>query len=123
MTEQDSTYTEELYDIAEKTTLIITKPWSEIMDAEREMLGKMLKAARTSLGAARIIVQPKLDLNGINPRPARMIYFGDPVTGLAQYECITTDGTIVLAPHLDQLQNDPAGKQKLWVALKQLFGL
>ncbi len=123
MTEQDSTYSEELYSIPDKTTLIFTKPWAEIKDPEREMLSKMLKAARTSLAAVRIIHQEKLNLGGLNPRPARVMYFGEPVTGLAYYECIRSEGTIVLAPQPDVLNADPAGKQKLWVALKQLFGL
>lgn len=121
--DQDTAYTEELYAIGDRTTLIFTKPWSDVKEADREMLTKMLKAARTSLEAVRIIHQPKLDLAALSPQPARMIYFGEPVSGLGQYECIKTQGTIVLAPALHELQNDADGKKKLWVALKQLFGL
>lgn len=123
MIDQPTAFNEELYLIKEKTTIIISKPWDEIAEADRQMLQKMLQAVKLSIAAVKIVHQPALDLGKLKPRPARMIYFGDPVAGLGQYECIQTEGTIVLAPHLSQLQNDPGGKQKLWTALKQLFGL
>jgi DNA polymerase III psi subunit len=123
MVDQPSTYTEELYSIKEKTTVILSTPWSGIADADRQLLQKILQSVRLNLAAVRMVHQPKLDLALMNPQPARMIYFGEPVTGLAPFECIKAEGTIVLAPPLAQLQTDPAGKQKLWIALKQLFGL
>ena len=102
---------------------VMSKPWSEIGDGEKEQLQKILQAVKLKLASVRILHQSSLDLARLNPQPARMIYFGEPVTGLSQYECIKTEGTIVLAPHLSLLQNDSTGKQKLWIALKQLFGL
>lgn len=123
MIDQATAYTEEIYEIKEKTTVIVSTPWNEIAEADKQQLAKILQAVRLSLASVKILYQPKLDLTRLTPQPARMIYFGDPVTGLAQFECIKTQGTIVLSRPLSQLQNDPAGKQKLWAALKQLFGL
>lgn len=123
MTEQQATYNEELYLIKGKTTIILSKAWKEVSEPEKEQLQKILQALRLSIASVQIIHQPKLDLNDFHPQPARIIYFGDPVPGLALYECIKTEGTVVLAPHLSLLIGDAAGKQKLWVALKQLFSL
>jgi DNA polymerase III psi subunit len=123
MIDQQTAFTEEIYKIAEKTTVILSKSWDETPETDRQLLQKILQSVRLNLASVRIIHQPKLDLMKLSPQPARMIYFGEPVAGLNQFECIKTQGTIVLGPVLSQLQNDPAGKQKLWVALKQLFGL
>jgi len=123
MIDQATAYTEEIYDIREKTTVILSKAWTEMPEGDKQLLQKILQSVRLNLAAVRILYQPKLDLTKLEPQPSRMIYFGEPVTGLNQFECIKTKGTIVLSPSLSQLQNDPAGKQILWVALKQLFGL
>jgi hypothetical protein len=123
MIDQQTVYGEEIYTIREKTTVILSKPWSEHTEADRQQLQKILQAVRLSIAAVRIIHQPALDLAQLKPAPARMIYFGDPVPGLTQFECITTEGTIVLAPHLHLLPADDAGRKKLWLALKQMFGL
>lgn len=123
MTSQQATYNEELYLIKDKTTIILSKPWSEVSEPEKEQLQKILQAVRLSIASVQIIHQPKLDLNELYHQPARMIYFGEPVSGLSLYECIKSQGTIVLAPHLSLLIGDATGKQKLWMALKQLFGL
>jgi hypothetical protein len=123
MIDQQTAYTEELYAIKEKTTVILSKPWSEISDTDRQQLQKILQAVRLSIASVRIIHQPALDLNRLSPVPAKMIYFGEPVAGLTQFECIQTNGTIVLAPHLHLLPADDSGRKKLWIALKQMFGL
>jgi DNA polymerase III psi subunit len=123
MIDQQTAFTEEIYKVKEKTTVILSTAWADTAEADRQLLQKILQSVRLNLASVRIIHQPKLDLTKLTPQPARMIFFGEPVGGLNQFECIKTQGTIVLSPVLSQLQNDPAGKQKLWVALKQLFGL
>lgn len=123
MINQETAYNEEIYLIKDRPTIILSKEWAEVSGPEKEQLQKILQALRLSLASVRVIHQSKLDLNQLDPQPARMIYFGDPVQGLNLYECIKTEGTIVLAPHLSILIGDAAGKQKLWVALKQLFNL
>jgi len=123
MIDQATAYTEEIYQVKEKTTVILSVPWGDVAEGERQQLAKILQAVRLNLASVRIVHQPALDLASLKPQPARMIYFGEPVAGLGQFECIKADGTIVLSPPLSALQNDPAGKQRLWIALKQLFGL
>jgi len=123
MIDQQTAYNEEIYLVKDRPTVILSKEWSEVSEPEKEQLQKILQALRLSLASVRIIHQPKLDLNQLSPQPARMIYFGEPVTGLNLYEPIKTEGTVVLAPHLSLLIGDATGKQKLWIALKQLFGL
>lgn len=107
----DHTYNEELYLIKERTTIIIPTSWDEVVEADRQLLQKILQAARLNLASVRIVHQPSPDF----ARFHKAIYFGAPD--------VKTEGDVVLAPALSQLQNDPTGKQKLWVALKALFGL
>lgn len=123
MIDQHTAYSEEIYDVKEKTTVILSKPWNDLGDAEKQQLQKILQAVKLTVASVRIIHQPTLDLGCLNPPPARIIYFGDAVPGLAQFECITTKGTIVLAPHLHLLPADDASRKRLWIALKQMFGL
>jgi DNA polymerase III psi subunit len=123
MIDQQTAYNEEIYLIKDKTTIILSDPWEKVAEADRQLLQKILQSVRHSLASVRVLHQPSLSLADLDPKPSRMIYFGEPVTGLAQFEVIKTDSSIVLAPRLSQLQNDPTGKQKLWMALKQLFGL
>jgi hypothetical protein len=104
----DHTYNEELYLIREKTTIIISEPWAAIGEPDRQLLQKILQSVRLNLASVRI-------LHASQPGPDARIYFGATE--------VRTEGNTVLAPSLSQLQNDPAGKQKLWVALKALFGL
>lgn len=112
MIDQQTTYTEEVYLIREKTTVILSDPWENIPEADRQLLQKILQSVRLSLASVRVLYQPKPDFGDLN---SRVIYFGA--------NEIKTEGNVVQAPSLSQLQNDPAGKQKLWVSLKALFGL
>lgn len=123
MIDQQTAYTEEIYNIKEKTTVILSQKWNDLTEADKQQLQKILQAVRLNLSAVRILHQPKFDLAQLQPVPARVIYFGDPVPGLAQFECIQTSGTVVLAPHLHLLPADDSGRKKLWIALKQMFGL
>jgi DNA polymerase III psi subunit len=112
MIDQQSTFNEELYLIKEKVTVVLSERWEEIGEADRQLLQKILQSVRLNLASVRILHQSKPDALGLD---GRVIYFGA--------SDIKTEGPMVQAPGLSQLQNDAAGKQKLWVALKQLFGL
>lgn len=120
----ESLFNEELYLLTSRTLVIIAEPWNDHAEADRELLNKILTAARLSLAHVRVIHQSKLDLGAIADKPAHVIYFGPAVTGLSPFECIRLEGTsVVLSPGLASLHTDAAAKQKLWVALKQLFAL
>jgi DNA polymerase III psi subunit len=112
MIDQQSTFNEELYLIKEKVAIILSDPWEQIAEPDRQLLQKILQSVKLNLASVRILHQPKLDVSGVN---SRVIYFGA--------SDIRTEGMVVQAPRLSQLQSDASGKQKLWVALKQLFGL
>ena len=110
MIDQQSTFDEEIYLVKDKITVVLSEPWEQIAEADRQLLQKILQSVRLNLATVRILHQsdpPTLSTRGI--------FFGA--------ADIKTEGPIVHGPSLSQLQNDPAGKQKLWVALKQLFGL
>ncbi|MEI9920025.1 MAG: DNA polymerase III subunit psi [Bacteroidota bacterium] len=110
MIDQQSTFNEEIYLIKDKPTVILSEPWEKIPDADRLLLQKILQSVKLNLASVKIIHQT-------SPAVAktRCIYFGA--------NEVKSEGLLVQAPALSQLQNDPAGKQKLWGALKQLFGL
>lgn len=124
MTVANTIFTEELYSIGPRPTIILTKPWAEVQSAERDQLSKILTALKLSLERVTILHQPKLDLATIVVKPERVIYFGPLPAGLTHYECIEAQGiALVASEELNQLlTNDPARK-KLWLALKQLFSL
>jgi len=115
-------FTEELY-LIRRTTLIFSEPIEAISQQDRILLDKILQAVKLSFNDVTVVHQATLNLGALDVRPRRVIYFGTPVTGLSPLEVISVDGSsIVLAPALGALHNDPASKQKLWTALRTLFG-
>lgn len=117
-------FTEELYNIGPKPTIILTKSWAEVQPAEREQLSKILLALKLSLERVTIVYQSTLNLGALVAKPERVIYFGTLPAGLTHYEYLQVQGVgLVASEDLAQLlTNDPARK-KLWIALKQLFSL
>jgi DNA polymerase III psi subunit len=115
-------FTEELY-LIRRTTLIFSQPLNSISELDRTLLDKILQAVKLSFNDVAVVHQATLDLGALPVRPKRVVYFGNPVAGLSPFEVISVDGSsIVLAPALSALHNDPTSKQKLWTALRTLFG-
>ena len=115
-------FTEELY-LIRRTTLIFSQPIETITEQDRSLLDKILQAVKLTYNDVTVVHQATLDLGALAVRPRRVLYFGNPVTGLSPFEVISVDGSsIVLAPALSALHSDPASKQKLWTALRTLFG-
>ena len=112
MIDQQTTFNEEIYLVKDKVTVLLSDPWEKIEETDRQLLQKILQSVRLNLASVRVLHQSKPDVPSVN---TRAIYFGASE--------IKTEGIVVYAPRLSLLQNDTAGKQKLWVALKQLFGL
>jgi hypothetical protein len=124
----ESLYTEDLYQLPSKTKVIITTPWHELTEAEKEQLTKITEALRQrinpqlSLDAFQVVYTPSLDLSTWIEKPDRLIYFGTAIKGLNYFELIETGSTkMVLSESLANLIANEASRQKLWVALKQLF--
>jgi hypothetical protein len=124
----ESLYAEELYRIPPKTTIVITQPWSDLKEEEKEQLAKITEALRQrihprlSLVALAIVSVSSLDLSTWVEKPDRLIYFGPAIKGLTNYELIQADGTqMVLSESLADLIPNEASRTKLWQALRQLF--
>jgi DNA polymerase III psi subunit len=120
----DSIFTEQLFHIPVKPTVVVNQPWEKIGNDERILLSKILGALRLSIDSVTIKYQTSLDLSSWTEKPKQLIYFGSPVKGLQQYEVIDANGvSIVTSESLnDLLQNDQARKQ-LWQALKKQFSV
>lgn len=124
----EALYTEEVYNIPSKPTIVITQPWGDLKKEEKDRLTKITEALRErinpklGLGAFRIVYVPSLDLSKWSEIPERLIYFGPPIKGLSDFEVIEAGGKkMVLSKSLSHLIPDEAARAKLWVALKQLF--
>ncbi len=124
----ESLYTEDLYQLPPKTQVIITKPWGELSEAEKEQLTKITEALRQrisstlNLDAFQVVYTPALDLSAWLEKPQRLIYFGPAIKGLNYFELIETESTkMVLSESLLELIANEGSRQKLWTALKQLF--
>lgn len=124
----ESLYTEDLYLLPPKTRIVITKPWDELTGPEKEQLTKITDALRQrispklSLDAFQISYTPALDLSTWHEKPKKLIYFGPPIRGLNYFELLETGSSkMVLSESLSELIANEGSRQKLWVALKQLF--
>ena len=117
----ESLYTEELYNIKSKLLIVIHKPWTEVSDTERTLLGKIMTALNLSLPKVQIITRSEIAVDDIKTfRPTCVISFGPMLKGSSKmYENIGSETPIVIAHELDQL--DDARKKILWQTLKQIF--
>jgi DNA polymerase III psi subunit len=120
----DSIFSEPLYTVQTPPTIVVNQPWEKIGNDERVLLSKILGAIRLTLDSVSIKHQTSLDLSHWIQKPKHLIYFGEPVKGLQQYEVVEANGvSIVISESLaDLLQNDTARK-KLWQALKKQFSV
>jgi hypothetical protein len=124
----ESVYTEDLYRIPAKTTIVITQPWTDLKEEEKEQLSKITEALRQrihpklSLAAFAIVSVISLDLSTWKEKPDALIYFGLAIKGLSTYEVIQADSTkMVLSESLADLIPNEASRTRLWQALRQLF--
>jgi hypothetical protein len=117
-------YHEELYSVPTGTMVLIDRPWADITEEHRILLGKILGSVRLSPATVQILERKDLstsELAALNPR--RVISFGVKISPVQKlYEHVPLDGMhLLLADSLPAL--DDARKKSLWLALKQMFGL
>ena len=118
----ENLYTEELYKIKSKILIVTLKPWAQIDDAERTLLGKILSAVKHSLAIVQIIDRGEYDLDDVKVfQPSCVISFGASLKNSSKmYENVgDSDVPIVVAHELHQL--DEVRKKNLWLALNPLF--
>jgi DNA polymerase III psi subunit len=120
----ESIYQEQLFSLTMPPTVIVNQPWEKITTEERTLLSKILGALRLSLEGVSIKHQNSLDLSHWIQKPKHLIYFGDPVKGIQQYEVIEANGvSIVTSESLSELLKNDASRKRLWQALKQQFSI
>ena len=120
----ESIYQEHLFSLTIPPTVIVNQPWEKISIEERTLLSKILGALRLSLDSVSIKNQTSLDLSNWQQKPKQVIFFGDPVKGIQQYEVIEANGvSIVTSESLSDLLKNDASRKKLWLALKQQFSV
>lgn len=125
----EQTFSEELFRInPHRTTVIITKAWSDLSYAEKEQLQKISDAIKQrispqlNIDAFQVVHQPAFDINALANQPKEVIYFGPAIKGLSNYELIEANQVkMVLSESLDDLISNDIARQKLWKALQQLF--
>ncbi|MBS1490640.1 MAG: DNA polymerase III subunit psi [Bacteroidetes bacterium] len=118
----ETTFTEGLFLIPEKTVIILDTEWAHLPKEETDLLAKILKAIGITMDAVTIYYQPLINLATVPTQPSRCLYFGQPVAGIATYEALEINGTKLVASNpLAMLLTDDELKKKLWQALKKLF--
>lgn len=120
----DSLFSEQLFSVPTRPTIIVNQPWENIADEERMLLSKILAAVKLSLDSVTIKSQPSLDISPWLQKPKRLIYFGEQVKGVPRYEVIEANGVSIVASEglKDLLKND-ASRKRLWQALKAQFSV
>lgn len=120
----DSIFSEQLFVVQPQPVIVINQPWKSITADERLLLTKILAALKLSLESVTIKYQPALDMSSWTQKPEKVIYFGDLVKGIAQYELIEANGvSIVASESLTGLSKNDSSRKKLWQALKMQFSV
>ena len=118
----ENLYAEELYNLPPKVLIVIPKPWSQIQEDEKTLLGKILSAVKLSLSSVQIINRAEFVAADFGAfRPNCIVAFGAILKNSTKmYEKISAKRTaIVVADALRQL--DDNRKRNLWLTLKELF--
>lgn len=118
----ESIYAEELFRIKQPTIVVLDQAWESIPADEMELLKKILKAVKQSIDSIQVKVQSTFDISTWKEKANRIIYFGQPLSGVVSYEVLDIDGvSIVVAECLHKLMKDDEARKKLWQALKRQF--
>ena len=118
----ENLYAEELYNLPPKVLIVISKPWSEIQEDEKTLLGKILSAVKLSITSVQVINRTEFGVDDFNAYgPTCIIAFGATLKNSSKmYEKIAAERTaIVIADELRQL--DDIRKRSLWLTLKEVF--
>ena len=118
----ENLYAEELYNLPPKVLIVIPKPWSQIQEDEKTLLGKILSAVKLSLSSVQIINRAEFVAADFGAfRPNCIVAFGAILKNSTKmYEKVTNDQTaIVVADELRHL--DDIRKRNLWLTLKEVF--
>jgi len=120
----DSLFSEQLFEVPTRPVIVINQPWANIGADERVLLSKILAAVKLPLDSVTIKFQPTLDISSWSQKPKQLIYFGDQVKGVPQYEAIDANGvSIVASESLKDLIKNDASRKRLWQALKAQFSI
>ncbi len=118
----EATYSEDLYRIEPKVTVVIPVPWTEMKEQEQALLAKILAAVKLSLDAVVIRHQPRFDLSAWAEKPAKVLCFAQ-TDELPKFEVLRAQNTaVVVSFPLPELMTDDDAKKKLWGALRVMFG-
>ncbi|MFM8912785.1 MAG: hypothetical protein ACKOE6_07720 [Flammeovirgaceae bacterium] len=117
----EATYSETLYRITPRVTVVIGTAWPTLGEAEKTLLTKILSAVKLSLDSVTIRYQQKLDLSAWAEKPAKVLCF-TAADGLPKNELLPAgQSAVVVSLPLAELVADDDAKKKLWSALKQMF--
>ncbi|MDL5049436.1 hypothetical protein QQ054_25810 [Oscillatoria amoena NRMC-F 0135] len=118
----EQTFTEDIYRIKGKFIVLIPVTWTELKPAEKDLLTKVLKAIHIPLSAVQILSLEQADNTFLNQfKPSFVLSFGVPITELdTQYSITSILGAeVIWSDGLKEI--DQAGKEKLWLILKNRF--
>lgn len=118
----ESIYTEEIYSLHPRTTVVLNTAWQHLSEDEKVQLTKILSAVKLSIHSVEIITQSSLNIPFFKGKSDRLIYFGEVPAGVARYQVLESEGiSFICSEELKHLiANAPARKQ-LWNAMQPLF--
>lgn len=118
------TFTEDIYRIPERVTIIIPGKWTDLKQSEIELLSNILNAVKLSLDKVQVLSMKHFDLNDLQANsPSALISFGSEIkqaSGLYKVEQ-WNNVPIVQADSLNSF--DAEKKSSLWGVLRQMFNL
>ncbi len=118
----DAIFSEEIFLIPAKVTVVIDRPWKLVSSEEKILLEKILGALKLSVDKVSVLNVALTDLELPSDKVEKIISFGVPFSGAPHYE-VSSLGPIpmVISDSLDKLLTNDESKKMLWQALKRLF--
>lgn len=104
--------------------VILRQPWEGYSADDKDLLQRILTKIKQPPAAVRIISGPKFTLDELQKmKPSALLIFGADVEGVSPYQIVpAAQGfSAIRADDLPEL--DQERKKRLWVGLREMFGV
>ncbi len=115
-------YQEDLYQLTDTILILVDKPWEEMRDEDKTLLGKILGSVKLSMDKVQVLHRYSTSLQElIQYQPSKLISFGVALQENAElYTVKNHEGVYFINSEALSSLTD-VSKKSLWIALKQLF--
>lgn len=122
MSANEFLYQEDLYQLTDTILILIDKPWEEMRDEDKTLLGKILGSVKLSMDKVQVLHRSTTSLQELSRyQPSKIISFGATLQESAELYIVKNNQGVSFINSEALASLTDVSKKSLWIALKQLF--